>query len=243
MVPINHTLQNGSIVEILTSPNASGPSIDWLKIAQSSHARNKIKAWLRKENKIGGADKVKEASNDEKPEAPKKSDNDIFSVAAERKKTHSHKKERAGVTVNGVDNLMIRISRCCNPVPGDEIVGFITKGRGISVHRKDCGNIRSVPDVEKQRLIDVEWDEEKLDKSYSADVHILSEDRKGLFSDLSRVCEDMDVHITGVNAKSAKDELANITMTLSISNTGQMEKVLRAMQNIPGVVQVYRLNT
>ena len=151
--------------------------------------------------------------------------------------------EQTGVTVKGVDNLLIRFSKCCNPVPGDEIIGFITKGRGISVHRKDCINVLTLPEEEKQRFIEVEWDKQKKNMSYDTDINILAEDRKGLFSDLSRVCEDMDVHITGVNAKSAKDGIVNITMTVSISNTSQIEKVLRVLHNVTGVADVYRAIT
>ena len=101
----------------------------------------------------------------------------------------------------------------------------------------------SMPEDERQRFIEVEWDKQKDNMSYDTDINILSEDRKGLFSDLSRVCEDMDVHITGVNAKSAKDGIVNITMTLSISNTGQIAKVLRALKSVPGVADVYRAIT
>jgi GTP pyrophosphokinase len=100
-----------------------------------------------------------------------------------------------------------------------------------------------MPEIERNRFIEVEWDANEDSKSYNADICILSEDRKGLFSDLSRVCEDMDVHITGVNAKSAKDQIINITMTLSISNTNQMEKVLRSLRSVPGVADVYRAIT
>ena len=300
MVPIDHTLQNGNIIEIVTSSNSSGPSIDWLKIAKSSHAKSKIRAWLKRENKSDNIDKGKDAleryikrkgydpqlilknayitravkslnlssadelysqlSNggsfiskigalllgyyqDEKQEELKKSETKIADAVVEPKKKQKYERDHTGVTVEGADNLLIRFSKCCNPVPGDEIIGYITKGRGISVHRKDCVNILSVSDIEKQRFIKVDWDQEKLDKAYDADICIVSEDRKGLFSDLSRVCEDMDVHIAGVNAKSAKDQSVNITMTLSISNTGQMEKVLRSLKNISGVSYVYRAVT
>ncbi len=125
-------------------------------------------------------------------------------------------------------------------MPGDEIVGFITKGRGISVHRKDCVNIVSIPEEEKQRLIEVNWNASKDNKNYNADISIVAEDRKGLFTDLSRTCEDMGVHIAGVNAKSGKEKDVNIVMTLSISNTNQMEKVLKNLRSVPGVVNVYR---
>lgn len=294
MVPIDHTLQNGNIVDIVTSPNSKGPSIDWLKIAKSSNARNKIRQWLKRENKTENLDKGKELLEKyvrRKGLEPKQvirtqwvnkaaksihlsSSDELYTQIGtggvlaskvyqqlltyyqeekqeEVKRTEksekipdSKKKPKdptaSGVTVKGVDNLMIRFSKCCNPVPGDEIVGFITKGRGISVHRKDCTNVVNLPEQERVRFIDVEWDEVKRGLSYDADIQILSEDRKGLFSDLSKACEDMNVHITGVNAKSDKDKLAHITLTLSISNTNQMEKVLARLRMVGGVQDVYR---
>ncbi len=294
MVPIDHTLKNGNIVEIITSSNSKGPSIDWLKIAQSSNARNKIRQWLKKESKSDNTDKGKEMLEKyakrkgyESQQILKSqyinkcakafnlaSADDLYTAIgsggvllskvvamllgyyhdekqselrrkekaeqAEEGRKKVRRKEQTGVTVKGVDNLLIRFSKCCNPVPGDEIIGFITKGRGISVHRKDCINVLSLPEEEKARFIEVEWDKQKDNMSYDTDINILAEDRKGLFSDLSRVCEDMDVHIAGVNAKSAKDGVINITMTLSISNTGQIEKVLRSLRSVPGVADVYR---
>jgi GTP pyrophosphokinase len=294
MVPIDHTLRNGNIVEIVTATNARGPSIDWLKIAQSSNARNKIRQWLKRERKSENTDKGKEMlekytrrkgyesqqlikiayvnkcakalnldsaddlytalgsggvllskvitmllgyyHDDKQSELRRKEKSE--ETAESRKKVKN--REQAGVTVKGVDNLLIRFSRCCNPIPGDEIIGFITKGRGISVHRRDCINVLTLPEDEKQRVISVEWDKQKNDMSYDTDINILAEDRRGLFTDLTRVCEDMNVHIAGVNAKSARDGVVNITMTLSISNTGQIEKILRSLKNVRGVADVYR---
>ena len=163
-------------------------------------------------------------------------------IADENKKAKNNqtRRDNPGVVVKGSDNLMIRISRCCNPVPGDEIVGFITKGRGISVHRKDCSNMTSLPESEHARFIDVEWEDLKAGKSYDADICMVTVDRKHMFSDISRACEDMDVHISGVNAKSGKNEEVNIVLTLSISSTQQMQKVLRTLRNIEGVLHVYR---
>lgn len=296
MVPIDHKLENGNIVEIITSSNSKGPSPDWLKIVKSSHAKNKIRSFLKKENKSDTIEKGKEQLDkylkkkgyepahltknasmnkllknlnissleefymqissggsllgragialiayyhEEKQEEFKKTENDISNITIEKKKK-SHKDSQAGVSVKGVDNLLVRFSRCCNPVPGDEIIGFITKGRGISVHRKDCVNVLTTPPEEIGRFIEVEWDNVDNKSSYDVDITILAEDRKGLFSDLSRVCEDMDVHITGVNAKSSKDQATTITMTLSISNTAQMEKIFRSLRNVFGVIDVYR---
>ncbi|HPD89821.1 MAG TPA: bifunctional (p)ppGpp synthetase/guanosine-3',5'-bis(diphosphate) 3'-pyrophosphohydrolase [Bacillota bacterium] len=296
MVPIDYKLENGNIVEIVTSTTSKGPSIDWLKIVKSSNARNKIRAYLKKENKSDNIDKGKEVIekyvrrkgydpqfvltntkmmrlvknlhlsgldelytqlahggaflskvaitligyyHEEKQEELKKSENRVENISVEKKKSGA--KDATGVRVVGADNLLIRFSKCCSPVPGDEIVGFITKGRGISVHRKDCVNLLSMEESERDRLIDVEWDDSFANKSYDVDIHILAEDRKGMFSDLSKACENMDVHITGVNAKSGRDhDVTNITLTVSISGTTEMEKLLKSFRMIPGVADVYR---
>ena len=300
MVTIDYTLQNGDIVEIVTSANSSGPSVDWLRIAKSSNARNKIRSWLKRENKSDTVDKGKDAldkfirkkgldpqvyakssyvnramkamnfaTNDEgfsqlasggtllskfcnllisyyneDNKAETKSDeeilDDIRTAEAKKQKQNRREKDTPGIIVKGADNLMIRVAKCCNPVPGDEIIGFITKGRGISVHRKDCSNITSLPSEEKERFIEVEWEDLKMGKSYNTDICILSYDRKGILSDISRVCEDMDIHLSGVNAKSGKDGCVNMTITLSISSTQEMQKVLRNLRLIDGVIQVYR---
>lgn len=164
----------------------------------------------------------------------------LESGGAQREKQLRLRRENPGVIVKGADNLMIRIARCCNPVPGDDIIGFITKGRGITVHRRDCSNMRALPPEEHSRFIEVEWEDLKAGKSYDADICITTTDRKRMFSDISKVCEDMDVHISGVNAKSGKDNEVHIVLTVEISSTQQMEKVLRALRNVEGVKNVYR---
>ena len=296
MVPIDYTLKNGEIVDIVTSSNSKGPSIDWLKIVKSNTARNKIRQCLKKDNKGESVEKGKDmlgkyvrrkgyepqqlvrnqwinkaaknmnlASSDElytsisyggvllsklvvmligfyheekQLELKKKEKEEKIIVPDSKKKPKES--GHTGITVEGMSDLLIRFAKCCNPVPGDEIIGFITKGRGISVHRKDCINVLSLPEEERQRFISVEWSTGKQNISYNADIHILAEDRKGLFTDISRVCEEMDVHIAGVNAKSGKENIANITMTLSLSNTGELEKVLRQLRSVQGVADVYR---
>ena len=142
--------------------------------------------------------------------------------------------------VEGVDNLMIRMARCCNPVPGDDIIGFITKGRGISVHRKDCDNLKSLPPKERARFIDVTWDTEAQDKSFNAGITLIAKDQKSMLSSISKICEDLDVHISGLNAKANKDETLKIDLTLSIHDRTQMEKICRSLKNVPGVMEAYR---
>lgn len=151
-----------------------------------------------------------------------------------------NRRDNPGIIVRGADNLMIRIARCCNPVPGDEIVGFITKGRGISVHRKDCSNVKAMPPEEQARFIAVEWQDMEVGKSYDAAITIYSKDRRHLFSDISKACDDLDVNISGVNAKAKEDGNIRIDLTLSITSTQQIQKVLRVLRNIESVIEVYR---
>jgi GTP pyrophosphokinase len=294
MVPIDHTLENGNIVEIITSSNSKGPNIDWLKIAKSSNARNKIRQWLKKENKSENEEKGKSMLDryirrkgydpqqiiktqrinrvakelkcanvedlyssigyggtmmskvldllvkfyDEEKQAELKKLREIKNYEAKPGKKKSE--NTGGVTIKGVDNLLIRLAKCCNPVPGDDIVGFITKGRGVSVHRADCPNITSLSEDEKARFIDVEWDLEKQNAIFETDVTIISEDRKGIFSDISKICEDMDVSITGVIGKSNSDNTANISLTVQISNVNQISHLMRRFRSMMGVIEVFR---
>jgi GTP pyrophosphokinase len=157
----------------------------------------------------------------------------------ERKKREQTK----GVTVKGVGNLLIRFAKCCNPVPGDDIIGYTTKGRGVSVHRRDCINILSMPEHEQARLIDVQWDLSDDDVYYDAEISLLAEDRKGLFADVSKACEEMDINITGVNAKTDKDGITTMTLTISISNTAHIIKILNRFSQIRNVVDVYRTHS
>lgn len=307
MVTIDHPLENGDIVEIVTNPNAVGPSIDWLKIAKSSSARNKIRQWLKKENKTDAVDKGKDLIDRymrKKGYDPRELLKNVFvnkavkalgykntdelytqlsnggslqsklvslllgydeeekhAEAAEKEQTlldnlheiseraqrraqnarKMRKNEKSGVKVEGVDNLMIRMARCCNPVPGDDIIGFITKGRGISVHRKDCDNLKSLPPQERARFIDVSWDTDNTqDKSFNAELTLIAKDQKSMISSISKICEDLDVNISGLNAKANKDETVVINLNLSIQNKEQMEKIIRSLKNVPGIMEAYR---
>ncbi len=304
MVTIDYPLENGNIVDIVTSPNAAGPSIDWLKIAKSSSARNKIRQWLKRENKNDAVDKGKDLfaqylrrkgfdprvlmTNTYIAKAAKalgfKDSDDLYnqlsyggnlqtkvsnllqSYEDERRKLETEEKNKTliddlneisektqkkiesfrtadaetGVVVEGVDNLMISIARCCTPVPGDDIVGYITKGRGITVHRTDCDNIKALDEEERARLISVSWDPRLENKAYDGEISIIAKDQKGLLSSISKVCEDMDVRIIGLNARANKDDTVRINMTLMIQDRSQIEKLCRSFKGIPGILEAYR---
>ena len=300
MVTIDYPLQNGDIVEIVTSSNSSGPSPDWLRIAKTTSARNKIRSWLKKDINADGVDRGKDEidklikakgfepsqicksefiskmmkemkfnSNDEgfiqiannstlANKAAKllitfyeekmklehqKTDEELLEEIkfkeAKRQRILERKKDNPGIIVKGYDNLMIKIAKCCTPVPGDDIVGFITKGRGISVHRSDCSNMVNLPQADKARFIDVEW-ENLEDRSYATDINIIAGDRKGLLSDISKICDDLEVRLSGVNAKTDDEGVATMTVTLEIKSTSQMDKIFSKFRSIDGIIDCYR---
>jgi len=150
--------------------------------------------------------------------------------------------KNAGVSIEGISDLLIHYAKCCSPVPGDEIVGYTTKGRGISIHRKDCINILSLPENEQGRLINVEWDLNKDKMTFNAAITILAEDKKGLLAQVSKICEDLDINITYANIKADKSGLCTMNLTLAITNTDSIEKIMARLKQIKGVLDVYRSN-
>ena len=306
MVTIDHPLENGDIIEIVTNPNSVGPSVDWLRIAKSSQARNKIRQWLKKENSndnvergkdnidkyirkkgydpqklfktsyvnrllkqlgykntdelytqlsnggniqtkvlntlLGYEEEVKEAEEAEEKKSLLENLREMSERTEKRLQNKAKKREdNSGVVIEGVDNLMIRIARCCSPVPGDDIIGYITKGRGITVHRRDCDNLKSLSDEEKSRFVTVKWSvPEGLDNTYSTELCVIAKDQKNMISSISKVCDDMDVHIEGLNAHAEKDEIVRITLKLGIKDKSQVEKICRSLKSIQGIFEAYR---
>jgi GTP pyrophosphokinase len=160
--------------------------------------------------------------------------------AKQIKDTKPKKYYGKGIQVKGIDNILVRIARCCNPVPGDEIIGYITKGRGVSVHRVDCINLTEIAD-EKHRFIDVEWTEQDR-ASYNAEIQIIARDRQSLLADITSTIANMDITITAVNARTNKNRLANINLGVEIGNTQQLEKVMRQLKKLQDVLDVHRMN-
>jgi GTP pyrophosphokinase len=295
IVPIDYRLDNGEIVEIITSNNSSGPSIDWLQTAKSGNARSKIRSWLKKQDRTQNIERGRELlekSAKRKGFDPRDLIRNVWLVKIARSLNYAstnelftsisyggvlvskvlsalteyYEEEKSGaaadkdaellekadkprkrsfvsdgaIRIEGVENPLVHLARCCSPLPGDAIIGFITKGNGVSVHRRDCPNILSMGEEDRKRLLDVEWNDEGARGAYDADFSIVAEDRKGLFSDISRRCADMDVNITGAKLSTDEDGTARIQLTLSISGKQQMEKVLRSLRQIESVKEVYR---
>lgn len=153
-------------------------------------------------------------------------------LAAKRKQNTN------GIKVKGIDNVMIRFSRCCNPVPGDEIVGFITKGRGVSVHRRDCTNLNDLM-TESQRFIEVEWSS-KAKVSYNADVEVQANDRKGLIAEITSIVDDSKININSFHSRITKDRSAIINLILEINDIDQLNKLIRNFRRIEGIIDVFR---
>ena len=145
----------------------------------------------------------------------------------------------SGVVVKGIDNCLVKFSRCCNPVPGDEIIGYITKGRGVSIHRRDCTNINDLLS-EEERIIDVEWYEKDKTENYSVDIEILSNDRTGLLADIVKEITTRKINIMGVNTKTNKDRIATIDITIEVKDIQELNTIVKAIRKVDSVYEVNR---
>src|SRR5690606_6220481 len=296
IVPLDYKLKTGDIVEIITSNHSYGPSRDWLKITKSSHAKNKIKQFFKKqrreENLERGKDLVEEVikelrfdpaeilTKENLQNAAKKfnftSEEDMYVAVgfggitaaqiatrltekfrkqkqemidnetlletfAETKQPRIRpRKSDSGVRVKGVDNLLIRLSKCCNPVPGDEIVGFITKGRGVSIHRKHCPNVQT--EEAKERLIEVEWIADvDSNKSYHVDIEITGYDRKGLLNEVLQAIAESKTDIQSASGRTDRNKMTTVHMTILIHNVNHLQKVVDRIKRIHDIYSVRRV--
>ena len=292
MVPIITPIKNGDIVEIITSDNSKGPSLDWLKFVKSTSAKNKIQQWFKKERKTENIEKGKEAIERELKrigisytdlfkieyinpmlerykfknleemyastgfgtisatkiiarmliEYRKEHKEDITEEKIEelekQHKTVKKKTSNLGVEVKGIDNCLVKLSKCCNPLPGDEIVGYITKGRGVSIHRKDCVNVNELL-KEENRIIEVSWhNQEKV--TYTVEIEILANDRQGLLADIVQKVNDTKEKLLTVNARTSKDRIAITELTIEIDSLETLNKIIRELRKIDSVYEVNR---
>ena len=292
MMPILTPLKSGDIVEIITSDNSKGPSMDWLKFVKSSSARNKINSWFKKEKKEENIEKGKELIEKEvrrisidyedlfKPDYIKPmldrykyenldqmylavgfgantatkviarmlieyrkdhKENDIEKEIEKltiEKQNRKFKPSNNGIIVKGIDNCLVKLSRCCNPLPGDEIIGYITKGRGVSVHRKDCVNVKELI-KEENRMIDVAWAEEEK-TAYKVDIEVDANDRANLLSDVIAALANVKAKLISVNAKANNDRTATIDITLETQGLDELNNILKALRKVDSVYDVKR---
>ena len=293
IVPITTQLQNGDIVEIITSDNVKGPSRDWLKIVKTSQARTKIQNWFKKaqreENTVKGKEMVEkelkrigmsfsdlfktewvdkalqrykynslddcyaaigfgaisptkiiarlleEYKKEHKEEEIENKINELKEI----KRTERIRPSNSGIIVKGIDNCLVKLSRCCNPLPGDDIIGYITKGRGVSIHRADCINCKELL-TDEQRLIDVSWYKEK-NASYIAELEIYANDRAGLLADITVAVGETRTKMVSINARTTQNNrVAIITMGLEIEDTEMLNKVIKVIRKVDSVYDVHR---
>ena len=301
IVPLNHRLQNGDVVEVMTSQSAHGPSRDWIKIARSSNARSKIRQWFKREkrdeNIVNGRQSfeselkrtgvsLKELLADENvPNVLKKlsfnSVDDMYAAIGYGGVTalkvigrlrediqrilHQHQADRQaevpvagqpevmrpavpqrskgehGIIVEGLSNCLVKFSKCCSPVPGDNIVGFITRGYGVSVHRADCPNVLRSRDnpAEAGRWIRVSW-ADKTSETYHTMLQIVAKDRISLIVDVSTVLSATKTRVLSLNARSTPDGFGLLDLGIEVSDRDQLKTVMNRLEQIQGVMKVTR---
>ena len=281
IVPLDYKLKSGDILEILTSKSSRGPSRDWLKIAKTSGAKNRIRIWFKKEMKEENIQKGKELFEREmekykienSPELTKKlkevsielgfnelesmfenigygklTPYQVLSKIIPQEKISPviplvkvKKRIDQGIRVQGINDVMIRFSRCCNPVPGDEIIGYITRGRGVSVHKADCSNVDFISE-DRDRLVKVEWI--KMEELfYPVKVKIIADDRPNLLSDIMLIFSSFKISVSAIHAVTDKNNTANIDITLSINNLAQLQEIIKKIKKVKSIITVKRVKT
>ena len=151
-------------------------------------------------------------------------------------------KARSGIVVKGIADLSVRFSKCCSPVPGDEIVGFVTRGRGISVHRTDCINIMNLPEIERARIIDAEWQppENAEAEKYMAEIQIFANNRNGLLADISRAMTEKNINILSMNSRTNKQGQATLQTTFEVGSREELNRVIDKIRGIESVLDIER---
>ena len=295
-------------MEVLTSQDSKGPSLDWLNIVKTSEAKAKIRAFFKRELKDEHIERGRDMLEKEarrqgytiaqliRPDNTEMirnkyslntlddlyaaigfggiSVNQVMTRLVEDYKRYQQKLNPAppitaqdlvtqqpaskpqsqqsssnGVFVKGEPGLLVRFAKCCSPLPGDEIIGYITRGRGVSVHRADCLNVRDIVANEPERLVDVAWAGDATG-DFSAEIQIIAYDHAGLLADLSLLFSQIEVPILSVsahtNAKSnmsAASATTSINLTIETKNTLQLDKVIRQLKKRSDVIEVYRVST
>ena len=290
IVPIDHQVVTGEIIEIITGPENRGPSRDWLNIVKTSEAKNKIRNWFKKErreeNIAEGKDALEREMRRNLMSVPADKQEEFLSALAKRNHCNTVEEMYAaigygglqmarilpklkdeynrlkandaepkaiptvdirkihssdGVVVEGIDNCPIKFAKCCSPLPGDEIIGFVTRGFGVSIHKKDCANAReSMRHPEnRDRWVKAYW-ADTVREDYKATLEIVCMDRANLVSDVALALGDMRVPIYSLDARSADQGRARMSVTIGIPNTEHLNNVVARLRKVKDVVSVTR---
>ena len=277
LVPLNYELKNSEIIDIMTAKVGKGPSLDWLNpdlgFVKTSHAREKIRQWFKKQERTQNIERGKQILDRELKRLDiaitnieetarlfnYESADDFLAamgyggitphqlalklaiepeeIPAITKTVRSEKATAAGIQVLGVGDLLTQLGRCCNPLPGDPIIGYITRSHGITVHRKDCINVINVED--KRRLIEVNWGE--IHDVYPVDIQIDAWDRVGLLRDVTTVIAEAKVNISNMST-TYHNEITSVFATVEIANMAQLTQLLSRMQGARGIISATRVS-
>ena len=156
----------------------------------------------------------------------------------EIEKNKKTKSSNSGIVVKGIENCLVKLSKCCNPLPGDEIIGYITKGRGVSVHRKDCVNINDLL-KEENRIIEVEWYEQEK-AGYTVEITIFANDRNGLLGDIMQEINKSKAKILSVNARATKEKIAVTEVALEVDSLESLNKIIKELRKLDSIYEVNR---
>ena len=152
------------------------------------------------------------------------------------------KKSKSGIVVEGINDVAVHFSKCCNPIPGDEIVGFVTRGRGVTVHRTDCINILNLPEEERARLIDAEWQGSgEADRGlYLAEIIIYCNNRTGLLVDITKIFTEHKIDVNSVNSRTSKQGIATIAMAFEVPDKGTLNYLIDKIRQVESVIDIER---
>mgnify|MGYP000605241854 FL=1 len=180
----------------------------------------------------------------EKKNPKKISDEDILDEISSGSGKKYQSGIKGGIIVKGVHDVSVRYSKCCNPVPGDEIVGFVTRGRGISIHRTDCVNIMALPEIERARLIEADWQHDETDdkagEKYLAEIQIFANNRTGLLADISKIFTEREIDVQSINSRTSKQEIATISMTFFIGGKSELTKLCDKIRMVDSIIDIVR---
>jgi guanosine-3',5'-bis(diphosphate) 3'-pyrophosphohydrolase len=286
IVPLDSTLQNGDICEILVSKSGGRPSLDWLSVVKTSSAKHKIKQWFRKEqreeNVLAGQEALEAELARERlrPDLARgelierianrmnyptptdlfaaigfgdasaqavakrirdeiKGDNVVDLTQLRKPVVRKTARRSSGVRIAGVDDVLVRLSKCCSPVPGDPIIGYVTIGRGVSVHRADCPNVAYM-NATPERILHAQW-VASADMMHAVDVEVEAEDRPQLLQDIMAVFAELKTTVSSVTARVRKDGLAVSSLTVQIRDLDHLHKILTKLEHLRNVRRVYRV--
>ena len=156
------------------------------------------------------------------------------------KNVENEEASKGGIIVKGIDDLAVRYAKCCNPVPGDEIIGFVTRGRGITIHRTDCPNMLNLPEIEKNRLLDAQWQDTNDDRSYETHIEVYCDNRKGIIVDVSKVFTESNIDITAFDTRNLKNDKFSINIGFNIKGKEELQALKNKLLNVKGITDIKR---